>query len=153
MRPYTLSEKILLEEVTQCSKKMQTLLRGLSIGALIKTIRKQLGMSQKALAKRAGVPQSTVSHVEQGKRDVNLSTLQKILDALSCDLILAPVLEDSIDTLRHKQARKMAEKQIRYMEGTMCLEEQAPDTRFTEGLLLQEEERFLNGPNTKLWEE
>ncbi len=153
MKPYSPSERLLIEEVMQAVQKVRTALRGLTIGALIKSIRIQLGMSQKALAKRAGVPQSTVSRIEQGRRDMSLSTLNKILGAISCDLVIAPLLHDSIDAIRRKQARKTAEKQVRYLKGTMNLEDQQPDSRFTEELLRQEEERLLQGPNAKLWEE
>ena len=147
------SERLFLEEVNEASQKLQKAIKGLSIGILIKAIRTQLGMSQAALAKLSHVPQSTVSRIEQGKQGIGLSTLKKVLSALSCDLVIAPVMHDSIDTLRRKQARKMAEKQIRYLQGTMNLEDQQPDARFIKALLKQEEERFLQGPHTRLWEE
>lgn len=147
------SEKLLIEEVTQAAHKTKTAVRGLSISALIKSIRLQLGLSQKASAKRAKVPQSTISRIEQKGRDVNLSTLNKILSAISCDLVVVPLLQDSIEAIRRKQARKMAEKQVRYLRGTMNLEEQQPDSRFTAELIKQEEERLLQGPNSKLWHE
>ena len=153
MKPYSASERLLIEEVSQASQKTRMAMKQLPIGALIKTIRKQLGMSQQAVAKRAGVPQSTVSHVEQGQRDINLSTLNKILDAISCDLVIAPFLRDSIDTIRRRQAKKLAMRQIRYLEGTMNLEGQQPDSKFIEELFKQEEERLLQGSNAKLWEE
>lgn len=153
MKGYSTSERLLIKEVTQAAKATRAAIRGLTIGALIRAIRLQLGMSQKALAERAGVPQSTISRVEQEERDVNLSTLNKILSAISCDLVIAPLLQDSIETIRHKQARKTAEKQVRYLKGTMNLEDQEPDSQFIAELIRQEEERLLQGPNVKLWEE
>jgi|SRR3990170_1382814 len=153
MKLYAPSEKLLIEEIMQAAQKMRLAVRGLSIGALIKSIRIQLGMSQKALAGRAGVPQSTVSRVEHGQRDVSLSTLQKILGAISCDLVIAPLLQDSIEAIRRKQARKIAEKRVSYLKGTMNLEEQQPDPRFIEEILKREEEHLLQGPGSKLWEE
>jgi len=147
------SEKLLIEEVMQASHKTKIAVRGLSIGALIKAIRLQLGMSQKVLAKRAGVPQSTISRIEQEERDSNLSTLNKILSAISCDLVIVPLLQDSIEIIRRRQARKVAEKQVRYLKGTMNLEDQQPDSRFITELIRQEEERLLQGPNSKLWDE
>ncbi len=152
MKLYSPSEKLLVEEVTCASRKMREALRGLSVGALIKSIRAQLGMSQRVLAKRAGVPQSTVSRIEQGRRDVTLSTLHKILAAISCDLVIAPLLQGSINSIRQKQARKVAERQVGYLQGTMNLEGQQPDPRFVEELLAQEIERLLQGPSAKLWE-
>jgi predicted DNA-binding mobile mystery protein A len=153
MKVYSPSEKILVEEVMYASRKTRKATRGLSIGALIKSIREQLGMSQRTLAKRAGVPQSTVSRIEQGQRDVTLSTLQKILGSVFCDLVIAPLLQDSIESIRRKQARKVAEKQVGYLQGTMNLEDQQPDSKFIEELLKQEAERLLQGPSAKLWEE
>ena len=153
MKPFSPSEKLLIEEIMQAAQKTRIAVRGLTIGALIKSIRVQLGMSQKALAKRAGVPQSTISRIEQEERDANLSTLNKILGAISCDLVIVPLLEDSIDNIRRKQARKMAESQVRYLKGTMNLEDQQPDSRFIAELIKQEEERLLHGPNSKFWDE
>jgi transcriptional regulator with XRE-family HTH domain len=153
MKSFSPSEKLLIEEITQAAQKTRVAVRGLTIGALIKSIRVQLGMSQKALAKRAGVPQSTISRIEQEERDANLSTLNKILGAISCDLVIVPLLEGSIDNIRRKQARKMAERQVRYLKGTMNLEDQQPDSRFIEELIKQEEERLLQGSNSKLWDE
>lgn len=153
MKPFSPSEKLLIEEIMQAAQKTRIAARGLTIGALIKSIRVQLGMSQKALSKRAGVPQSTISRIEQEERDANLSTLNKILCAISCDLVIVPLLQDSIDSIRRKQARKMAEKQVRYLKGTMNLEDQQPDSRFIAELIKQEEERLLQGPNSKLWDE
>jgi len=153
MKPISPSERLLIEEVMLAARKTRIVVRGLAIGALIKSIRIQLGMFQGELAKRAGVPQSTVSRIEQGQRDTSLSTLHKILGALSCDLVIAPLLQDSIDAIRRKQARKIAEKQVRYLKGTMNLEDQQPDSRFIEELLKQEEERLLKDPNVNLWKE
>lgn len=153
MKSRSISERLLIEKVAKTSQKTSSALRGLSIGNLIKIIRLQLGMSQKILAKRAGIPQSTISRVEQGQRDVNLSTLQKILSAISCDLVIAPLLYDSIDIIRRKQARRVAEKRLHYLTGTMSLEDQQPDAKFVEELLKQEEDRLLQGPKEKLWHE
>lgn len=153
MKSCSSSEKLLLEEIMNIAKKAKMAIRGLTIGTLIKSIRLQLGMSQQALAKRAEVPQSTISRVEQGQRSVNLKTLKKILSAISCDLVIVPLLRDSVEVIRRKQARKSAEKQIEYLKGTMNLEDQQPDSQFVEGLIKQEEDLLLEGLNPRLWEE
>lgn len=145
------SEKLLIEEITEVAKKAKKTSRSLSIGALIKMIRSQLGMSQTVLAKRAGIPQSTISRIEKGLKDTNISTLNKVLSALFCDFVILPILTESIDALRQKQARKQAENHIRYLKGTMSLEQQQPDTKFLEELLKQEENRLLRTPGSKLW--
>jgi transcriptional regulator with XRE-family HTH domain len=153
MRRTNLSEKLLLEEVTESAERAKKASKGLSIGSYIKMIRLQLGMSQVILAKRASVPQSTISRIEKGDNDVNLSTLNKILEPLLCDFVVVPMLREPIDKIRRKQARKQAEKHIRYLKGTMSLEEQKPDSRFLEELLKQEEERLLSTSSSDLWQE
>jgi transcriptional regulator with XRE-family HTH domain len=145
------SEKLIIEEISRAGAQLQRLLRGLSIGQLIAIIRKQLGMSQQRLSSKAKIPQSSLSRVEQSNGQPNISTLRKILDALSCDLILVPVLRESIDRQRRKQARRIAEKHIRYLKGTMNLEEQEPDSHFLDELLKEKEEELLHS-KTKLWE-
>jgi transcriptional regulator with XRE-family HTH domain len=112
MRRFISSEKLLIEEVTQVAEKTKKIARGLSIGALIRMIRIQLGMSQKVLAKQACIPQSTISRIEKGAKDANLSTLNKILEALSCDLVMVPMLRKPIDVIRRKQARKLADNNL-----------------------------------------
>jgi transcriptional regulator with XRE-family HTH domain len=152
MRYRSPAEKLLIQEITQAAERLEVAVRGLKIGQLIKAIRLQLGMSQKALAKYAGLPQSTISRIEQGERDASLSTITKILKALSCDVVIAPVLNESIDAIRRKQARKIAKKRVNYLKGTMNLEEQQPDESFIEALLQEEENRLLQGQAHKLWE-
>lgn len=152
MKRNAISERLLVKELTQIAQQLKKINKNLSVSCWIKLIRNQLGMSQKALAKRAGVPQSTVSRIESQK-DTSISTLKKILDALFCDLLVIPVLRESIDDIRRKQARKIAVKHAKYLTGTMNLEEQKPDFRFMEELLQQEEDQLLRNANFKLWEE
>lgn len=147
------SEKILLEEIAKEGGEALQAARGLSPGALMKMVRKQIGMSQSVLAKKAGVPQSTISRIEKDVVDPGLATLRSIFQVLECDLVVVPALRKSVDAIRRKQARKVAEAKVGYLAGTMRLEEQEPDPRFTEALLKEEEERLLRGPNSVLWQE
>jgi transcriptional regulator with XRE-family HTH domain len=147
------TEKLLLEEVTQSSKVLAHAARGLTIGDLIKLIRNQLTMSQGALAKRAGIPQSTVSRVESNQKGPNVSTLSKILDALSCDLLVIPMLREPTEVIRRRQARHVAQQHVKYLRGTMSLEKQEPDRRLLDELIKKEEEELLYTAGTKLWEE
>lgn len=153
MQSFPASEKLLVEEITEAAYNLQKAIRGLSIGEQIKLIRTQLGMSQTILARLAGIPQSTISRIEQDQQDPNLSTLQKIFSVISCDLIIAPALQESIEIIRRKQAQKITQKRMGYLKGTMNLEKQQPDDKFIQELIKQEEEELLRGPNAKLWEE
>ena len=147
------SEQLLIEEIAKEGAKASQAARGLSPGTLIKMIRKQIGMPQEVLARKAKVPQSTISRIEKGQGDPSLATLRNILQALECDLVVLPLLQEPVSTIRRRQARKRAEAKVRYLLGTMHLEEQEPDKKFTDVLLQQEEEKLLKGPNSTLWKE
>ncbi|MDN3508373.1 MAG: helix-turn-helix transcriptional regulator [Simkaniaceae bacterium] len=153
MRKTNISELILLQEIEDQVANAKGATRGLSIGSLIKMIRTQIGMSQLALAKRSGVPQPTISRLERGGSDIQISTLEKVLNGLACELFIAPLLQESVDMMRKKQARKKAKIRVDYTIGTMNLEKQAPDPTFTQALLREEENCLLNGPNKDLWNE
>ncbi len=151
MRKQNRAERIILDELSETGRIVQKQLRGLSIGQLVAMIRKQLGMSQKILCERAGVLQSTLSRIERDKGEANLGTLKKILNAMSCDLLLVPILRETIDHQKRKQARRKAEKHVRYLKGTMGLEEQEPDSRFLQELTRDKAEEWLHSKK-KLWD-
>ena len=56
----------------------------LKIGYNVRTIRIQRGISQKELARRAGVSQAHISDIERGERRASISVLLKIMEALKC---------------------------------------------------------------------
>ena len=55
------------------------------------------GLSQKDLAAKTGVPQSTVGRIEAGRTDPRSSTLIKLLRACGCDLEVEPLRGRGID--------------------------------------------------------
>lgn len=144
------AEKMFLEEVSCKGLQLQQSLRGMSIGQLIRMIRKQLGMSQKILCSKAKIPQPTLSKIERKRVIPNIDTLEKILDALCCDLIIAPVLRISIKEQRRIQAYKVAKKHVEYLRGTMSLEGQETDSEFSDELIKEKEKEFME--SKKLWE-
>lgn len=144
------SEKIIVNEVRAAGYELRHILKGLTLGELIAMIRNQLKMSQRVLAKRAGVPQSTISNLEKSKKQPNLATLKKVFQALFCDLLIIPVMDESIENLLLQQARKKAEKRVRYLRGSMNLEKQEPDAKFIEELIKNETEEIVR--SSKLWE-
>jgi len=143
------SEKLLIKEITKIGEHLQWMLRDLSIGQIIEMFRKQLGMSQKDLSSRAKIPQPTLSRIEKNKQIPNIHTLRKIFEAMSCTLVLVPVLEVSIEEQRNRQAESIAKKNVRYLQGTMSLEAQEPDSEFVNELIKEEKEGLLR--SKKLW--
>lgn len=54
----------------------------MTLGERIAAERTKAGLSQAALAQRAGIAQATLSNIEASKRDVTVSTVQSIAGAL-----------------------------------------------------------------------
>ncbi len=56
------------------------------VGPKLQELRARLGLSQRALARRAGVPSSTVSLIESGKSSPSVGSLKRLLDAAGLSL-------------------------------------------------------------------
>ena len=80
-------------------------------GTRLKYIREYNGLSQRELAKRAGVPHSSISMIEQGTNSPSINSLAKILGGIpmsiaqffSCDLSLLNQQIFRASDLRDKQ--------------------------------------------------
>ena len=58
----------------------------MDIGARLQLVRKTKGLSQRELAKRVGVTNSTISLIEQNKVSPSISSLKKVLDGIPISL-------------------------------------------------------------------
>lgn len=56
------------------------------IGRRLKTLREKRGIKSKELAERTGITPQSISRIENGKHDVSLTTLQKILTVMGYEL-------------------------------------------------------------------
>lgn len=56
------------------------------VGKRIKELRNKLGISQEELGFRSGVHRTYIASLEVGKRNVSISTLEKIVIALNVSL-------------------------------------------------------------------
>lgn len=54
----------------------------LNVGEQLRSIREMYGLSQRALARKAGVTNGIISMIEQNRNSPSLATLKKILDAI-----------------------------------------------------------------------
>lgn len=57
-----------------------------SSGARIEGVRERLGTSQRALARKAGLSQATLSRIEAGERTPKMSEIIVLADALGCSV-------------------------------------------------------------------
>lgn len=147
------SEKIFLEDIFLSGKELQKKLHSLTVGQLIPLIRSQLRMSQRALAARATMQQSSIARIESGHLDPNISTLKKIVNAMACDLVITIVPKSDLETMRKNQAKIKAEQKICYLHGTMSLEKQAPSQKLLKELLDEEVKNLLDSSSSALWDE
>ncbi|WP_417272242.1 cupin domain-containing protein [Celeribacter halophilus] len=56
------------------------------LGQRLRVIRERSGISQRALAKKVGIPNSTISLIEAGKTNPSVGSLRKILDGIPVSL-------------------------------------------------------------------
>src|SRR5690606_3530290 len=96
---------------------------------LIRLLRKRLRMTQKQLAKRAGIPQSYIAKIESGRTKPSLETWGKIFRSLHCSITVLLIPEKMPDDLLEEQAYATALKRVNYVAGTMALEDQLPSKR------------------------
>lgn len=59
------------------------------LGGRLRELRLEAGLTQAELAARVGISQPNVARLESGVNPPNLSTLRKIADALSADVVVA----------------------------------------------------------------
>jgi transcriptional regulator with XRE-family HTH domain len=58
-------------------------------GAIVRQARREAGLGQRELARRAGVPQPTVSRIERGLASPRFATLDRLLRECGLELELA----------------------------------------------------------------
>ncbi|HEV8683102.1 MAG TPA: helix-turn-helix transcriptional regulator [Actinomycetota bacterium] len=80
-------------------------------GALIRRARRWAHLSQRDLAARAGVPQSTVGRIEAGSTDPRASTLSRLLRACGFDLEAEPLLGLGVDRTQIRERLRMTPRE------------------------------------------
>ena len=94
----------------------------------LRAIREATGITVSETAKRMGRAPSLVIQQEQAEADyrITLRSLREAADALGCQLVYALVPKNgSIHELAEKRARAKATENVRAVEHSMALEDQA----------------------------
>ncbi len=119
----------------------------------IRILRNSLRMTQAELARRAKISQPHLAGIESGKTDPQISTLKRIFEAMSCDLVLEPRPRKPIKELLRGRARSIALKRLKQSMGTMALEQQAPEADVFKQLLEKRTDDILTDRREKLWQQ
>lgn len=122
-----------------------------SPGDWIRLVRLTLRMTQAELAERAHMSQPHLAGIERGRIDPQVSTLKRIFEALSCDLVIEPHPIQSIKDALRGRARSLALRRLKRSMGTMAMEGQAPRPDVFRQLLEKRTDEILNDPSEKLW--
>jgi len=122
-------------------------------GDWIRILRDSLRMTQAELARRAKISQPHLAGIESGKTDPQISTLKRIFEAMSCDLVLEPRPRKPIKDLLRGRARSIALKRLKQSMGTMALEQQAPEADVFKQLLEKRTDDILTDRREKLWQQ
>jgi transcriptional regulator with XRE-family HTH domain len=113
--------------------------------------RRLLRMSHGALARLSGVSEPTVKRILRGRGGAGtFLNVAAIVNALGASLTLE---EADAEELRSAQARQVAERVMRMVQGTNALESQAIDEEAYERLMDQTVHELLAGSGRKLWAE
>lgn len=116
----------------------------------LKTIREILGMTTTQLAKKLGISQPRVVCLEKNEKNIKISTMERIADALNCDFIYAIVPREKIDNIIYNQTRKKALKILNKVNQNMVLENQLSNSNELLEDIINE---LLDSSTTKLWDE
>ena len=68
----------------------QIIVSPMDLGAMLKELRKQKGLTQTALGKRVGLDQKRVSLMENGNPNIRVDSLFRLLSALEVGMALGP---------------------------------------------------------------
>lgn len=122
-------------------------------GGWIRAIRSAVGMTKSQLASRLKVQPSTVVRFERSEAagTMSLATLQRVAEALDCDLHYALVPRKPLRQVVLDRAHAIADHDLARVNRTMNLEVQGVDPRAAKRMRTAHAEALLNGPWRRLW--
>jgi transcriptional regulator with XRE-family HTH domain len=114
--------------------------------------RRELGLSQSALAERSGVSLPTVHRILAGHSPAaSFDNTLAIAQALGMQLDAVPLLKTQ--ELLEQQARKKAEQLVRMVQGTSALEGQGVSGNQIAHMIRKTVRELLAGSRRRLWAE
>ena len=77
------------------------------IGTSLRSTRRRAGLSQRALAERTGIPQSSIARIEAGQTTPRVDTLERLLQATGHALEVEARLGDGVDRTQIRELLAM----------------------------------------------
>ena len=102
---------------------------GLSVFKQISVIRNYLGMTQSQLANRSKIKQPVLSRIEKGDQNISLTTLERVADALNCDVQIVLTPKIKLEQIKENQIKKVAKVLIEKSLSNSAMEGHFLDKR------------------------
>lgn len=118
----------------------------------LRAIRKTLGMSSAALARRVHLSDSAIRKLEQSEADgvITLASLRRMAEALDCELQYALVPRKPLKDIISDRALEVAREQVATVAHHMSLEAQSVDEDTTRAQIDEVAEQLARKPR-ELW--
>lgn len=123
------------------------------IGKRIQDIREALGMTQKQLAKKLKITQSSLSKIEEDAGSTTIKTLVRIVNGLQCEFKGVVVSSDRLEDIIKVRAEIKAKEMLNRTFSHMAMEQQAPTNNAYQYQLNKLIEELASNPGPGLWEE
>ena len=79
-----------MKQAFACAASFPVLVRWRTLGYWIRAMRSSLRITQQELSRRSGVPRATISRIETGRVDPQVSTVRRLFEAAGCELAWLP---------------------------------------------------------------
>ena len=83
----------------------------MEVATAVRSARHEMGLSQRALAARAGVPQSTVARIEAGSLDPRAGTVDRILRAAGHERVAQARPGQGVDRSQIRERLRLTPRQ------------------------------------------
>ncbi len=114
--------------------------------------RRELGLSQSALAERCGISLPTIQRILTGHSlAASFETTVAIAQAMGMQFDVVPIFP--AQEILEQQARKKAERLVGMVQGTSALEAQAVSSRHVGQMIRKTIHELLAGSRRRLWAE
>lgn len=109
-------------------------------------------MTQKQVAKRAGLHQSHIAKIESGTSNVRVDTLNKVFNAMFCDMSVLPNPRMNLDEVVEKRVRDKARTEVQIEMGKMRERGEKADEHTFHFLLNSVVERLNRTKSPEIWD-